>query len=40
MTNFQRVQFSAFNEVPGDELNVWTGMVEIFVVNTNIVAET
>ena len=40
MTNFQRVQFSAFNEVPGDELNVLTGMVEIFVVNTNIVAET
>ena len=40
MTNFQRVQFSAFNETMGDELNVWAGMVEIFVVNTNIVAET
>ena len=40
MTNFQRLQFSMFNETIGDDLNVWSGMVEVFVVNTNIVAET
>ena len=40
MTNFQRLQFSVFNEISGDEINVWTGMVEVFVINTHIVAET
>ena len=40
MTNFQRLQFSAFNEIVGEDLNIWIGAVDILVVNTNILAET
>ena len=40
MTNFQRLQFSSFNEMVGEDVNVWVGVVEVLVVNTNILAET
>ena len=40
MTNFQRLQFSSFNEMGGEDVNVWVGVVEVLVVNTNILAET
>ena len=40
MTNFQRIQFVAFNEAVDDQLNVWVGTIEIRLVNTNVLAET
>ena len=40
LTNFQRLQFSSFNEMVGEDVNVWVGVVEVLVVNTNILAET
>ena len=40
MTNFQRLQFVAFNEAVDDQLNVWVGTIEIRLVNTNVLAET
>ena len=40
MTNFQRLQFSNFNEAVEDQVGVWMGTVEIALVNENISAET
>jgi len=40
MTNFQRLQFSNFNEAVEDQIGVWMGTVEIALVNENISAET
>ena len=40
MTNFQRLQFSNFNEASEDQIGVWAGTIEIGLVNENILAET
>ena len=39
MTNFQRLQFSNFNEASEDQLGVWIGTIELALVNENISAE-
>ena len=40
MTNFQRLQFLDFTESVDEQINMWTGVVQIQVVNTNVLAET
>tara|TARA_R110000824_G_scaffold401764_1_gene615216 strand:- start:27618 stop:28049 length:432 start_codon:yes stop_codon:yes gene_type:complete len=40
MTNFQRVQFSSFNESVDDALHIWQGTCDIQLTNANIIAET
>ena len=40
LTNFQRQQFVAFNEETGEQVNVWTGTVEIVLENNAVLLET
>ena len=40
LTNFQRQQFISFSEETGEQVNVWTGTVEIFLENNAVLLET
>ena len=40
LTNFQRQQFISFSEETGEQVNVWTGTVEIFLENNAVILET
>ena len=40
LTNFQRQQFVGFNEETGEQVNVWTGTVEIVLENNAVLLET
>ena len=40
MTNFLRLQVLDFTESVDEQINMWTGVVQIQVVNTNVLAET
>ena len=40
MTSFQRLQFNQFTEDVGENTNVWTGTVDIQLINEDILAET
>lgn len=40
MTSFQRIQFNQFTENVGETANVWTGSVDIQLINEDILAET
>ena len=40
LTNFQRQQFTSFSEETGEQVNVWTGTVEIFLENNAVLLET
>jgi len=39
LTNFQRLQFQAFNEGVGEQANVWVGDVSVQLVNDGVLAE-
>ena len=39
LTNFQRQQFISFSEETGEQVNVWTGTVEIFLENNAVLLE-
>jgi|TARA_R110000824_G_scaffold29786_1_gene98721 hypothetical protein len=39
LTNFQRLQFQAFNEGVGEQANVWVGDASIRLTNDGILAE-
>ena len=40
LTNFQRQQFLSFNEETGEQINIWTGTIEITLENNAILLET
>tara|TARA_R110000787_G_scaffold69406_2_gene154519 strand:+ start:429 stop:866 length:438 start_codon:yes stop_codon:yes gene_type:complete len=40
LTNFQRQRFLSFNEETGEQVNVWTGTVEITLENNAVLLET
>jgi len=40
LTNFQRQQFTSFSEETGEQVNVWTGTVEINLENNAVLLET
>ena len=40
LTNFQRQQFVGFNEETGEQVNVWTGTVDIVLENNAVLLET
>ena len=40
LTNFQRQRFLSFNEENGEQVNVWTGTVEITLENNAVLLET
>ena len=40
LTNFQRQQFISFSEETGEQVNIWTGTVEIFLENNAVLLET
>ena len=40
LTNYQRIQFLNFNEEASDQANVWTGSIEIELVNNGVLLET
>ena len=40
LTSFQRLQFNQFTEDVGENTNVWTGTVDIQLINEDILAET
>ena len=39
LTNFQRLQFQNFDEDVGEQLNVWTGTLQLQVANDGVLAE-
>ena len=40
LTNFQRIQFQSFQEEVGEQANVWTGTIQIELVNNGVLLET
>ena len=40
LTNFQRQQFMGFDEETGEQVNVWTGTIEITLENNAVLLET
>ena len=40
LTNFQRQQFMGFNEETAEQVNMWTGTVDIQLVNNAVLLET
>ena len=40
LTNFQRQQFMGFNEEVGEQVNMWTGTVDINLVNNAVLLDT
>ena len=40
LTNFQRQQFLSFNEETGEQVNIWTGTIEITLENNAVLLET
>ena len=40
LTNFQRQQFMSFSEETSDQVNVWTGSIEIKLENNAVLLET
>ena len=40
LTNFQRQQFMSFNEETGEQVNIWTGSLEITLENNAVLLET
>ena len=40
LTNFQRQQFISFNEETSEQVNIWTGTIEIALENTAVLLET
>ena len=40
LTNFQRQQFADFMEETSEQVNVWTGTVEILLENNAVLLET
>lgn len=40
MTNFQRIQFGGFSESTDENVNVWTGDIDIELVNNSVLVET
>ena len=40
LTNFQRQQFMGFNEETAAQVNMWTGTVDIQLVNNAVLLET
>jgi len=40
LTNFQRQQFMGFSEETGEQVNIWTGSVQIQLVNNAVLLET
>ena len=40
LTNFQRQEFIDFNEEVSDQVNIWTGTIEIELVNTAVLLDT
>ena len=40
LTNFQRQQFMAFNEEQSEQINIWTGTLDIQLVNNAVLLET
>ena len=39
-TNFHRQQFTSFSEETGEQVNIWTGTVEIVLENNAVLLET
>ena len=39
MDNFQRLQFLNFTEAVGEQLRIWTGTIQLQVVNNGVLAE-
>ena len=40
LTNFQRQEFMSFNEEQSEQINIWTGTVDIQLVNNAVLLET
>ena len=40
LTNFQRQQFISFNEETSEQVNIWSGTIEIALENTAVLLET
>ena len=40
LTDFQRIQFQSFQEEVGEQANVWTGTIQIELVNNGVLLET
>ena len=40
LTNFHRQQFTSFSEETGEQVNIWTGTVEIVLENNAVLLET
>tara|TARA_R100001082_G_scaffold104629_1_gene76107 strand:- start:7989 stop:8426 length:438 start_codon:yes stop_codon:yes gene_type:complete len=40
LTNFQRQEFIDFNEEVSDQVNIWTGTIEIELVNNAVLLDT
>ena len=40
LTNFQRIRFVNFNESNDNEVNLWTGTIQIELVNNSVSLET
>ena len=40
LTNFQRQQFMSFQEDTSDQVNIWTGVIDIQLINNAVLLET
>mgnify|MGYP003127736407 CR=1 FL=1 len=40
LTNFQRQQFMGFNEEVGEQVNMWTGTIDINLINNAVLLDT
>ena len=40
LTNFQRIRFVNFNESTDSQVNLWTGTIQIELVNNSVSLET